>query len=205
MHIMWQVIFFIFEYLPILMPKRFLNIFLIFRTVLLLTSPVWTGQFPVSRNNTNATVPATVKTEVTNRKCMPDVPPHILWTVWHKRRVRTFDGLRQRERERGGGGKCFFCNYWNRYTKLKKKGVKRFELFNAIQLLTRIKMIIYRYKSLGFPVFDGSQCHHRFSALRKVSVLLHILLISFYSVFHESGNLVKLYDCVSEFLLPLYM
>lgn len=99
----------------------------------------------------------------------------------------------------------FFCNYWNRYTKLKKD-VKRFELVNAIiQLLTRIKMIIYRYKSLGFPVFDGSQCHHRFSALRKVSALLHILLISFYSVFHESGNLVKLYDCVSEFLLPLYM
>lgn len=104
MHNMWQVIFFSFlNICRILMPKRFLNIFFIFRTVLLLTSPVWTGQFPVSRNNTNATVPATVKTEVTNRKCMPDVPPHILWTVWHKRRVRTYNGIRQR----GGGDKCF--------------------------------------------------------------------------------------------------
>lgn len=90
-------------------------------------------------------------------------------------------------------------------TQSLRKNVKRFELVNAIQLFTRIKMIIYRYTSLGFPVFDGSQCHHRFSALRKVSALLHILLISFYSVFHESGNLVKLYDCISEFLFTLYM
>lgn len=172
----------------ILIPQSFSNVFFIFRTVLPITSLVWTGLFPVSRNNTNATVPATVKTEVTNRKCMPDVPPHILWTVWHKRRVRTYNGLRQRE----GGGKCFFVII-EIDTQSLRKNVKRFELVNTIQLLTQIKMIIYRYTSLGFPVFDGSQCHHGFPALRKVSALLYILLFCFHSVSHEYSILVKYY------------